>query len=164
MTEDIAVHEAPIWRDHANFIISANIQQESLPKKWEQLWARQIDENHFEICCIPFFCYDLALGDVVETGSAHGRRFVVQRVVRSSGRYAFRVWFGESNDQAIREEVSSKLEELGLLFEWSSTNLLAIDAPDSSSAQKIADYLHTQQEAQRLLYETGRTRPAVCLE
>jgi hypothetical protein len=32
----------------------------------EQLWARQVGDRHFELCCIPYFVYDLALGDVVE--------------------------------------------------------------------------------------------------
>jgi hypothetical protein len=39
----------------------------------EQLWARQVGDRRFEICCIPFFVYDMALGDVVETDANHRR-------------------------------------------------------------------------------------------
>jgi hypothetical protein len=159
MSDEVAVHEAPVWRDRANFIISANIRKEDLPRSWEQLWARQIDENRFEVCCIPFFSYDLALGDEVETGPEDGKRFVIQRLVKASGRYTFRVWFGDSKDPGIRTEVISKLRELDLLVEWSSQNLLAIDAPDSESAQRIADYLNKEHQSKRLIYETGRTQP-----
>lgn len=160
MSEDVATHDTPIWRERSNFIIAADIKQKNAPKAWEQLWVRKIDENRFELCCIPFFCYDLALGDEVETGPANGKRFVIQKVVRSSGRFTFRVWFGESKDPSIHEDVLVKLTEFELLFEWSSKNLLAIDAPNELSAQKIADYLYAQQNERRLKYETGRTGSA----
>ena len=47
----------------------------------EQLWARRVDDEHHEICCIPFFVYDLALGDTVEVDADH----LVTRVVEPSG-------------------------------------------------------------------------------
>jgi hypothetical protein len=42
------------------------------------LWARQVGDRRFEICCIPFFLYDVALGDVVETDE----NYSLVRVVR----------------------------------------------------------------------------------
>lgn len=86
-----AVHQEPVWRDRSNFVIAAAVPGGG-DTETEQLWGRQIDERRFEICCIPFFVYDLALGDVVETDGD----YIVERVVEPSGRYVFRVWFGES--------------------------------------------------------------------
>jgi hypothetical protein len=43
-------HETPVWRERANFIIGAALDA---PGKWEQLWARQVSPNRFELCCIP---------------------------------------------------------------------------------------------------------------
>src|SRR5205807_8144309 len=109
-------------------------------------WARQIDEHRFEICCIPFFVYDLALGDVVETDDDH----VVQRVVESSGRYVFRVWFGESFHP--RDEIAAELEAMGSLLEWSSRNLLAVDAADEEHARNVADFLADCEHRKQLIY------------
>lgn len=145
-----AVHEDPIWRDRSDFIIAARISGESQVAT-EQLWGRRLDGRRFEICCIPFFVYDLALGDVVETSED----FIVERVVEPSGRYVFRVWFGESFHP--RDEIAQGLKALGSLIEWSSPNLLAVDAVDEEHAQHVANFLAEHERAGRLIYETGRS-------
>ena len=114
-----------------------------------------MDESHFEVCCIPFFVYNLALGDIVETSPSAGRKYMIRRVVRPSGRYVFRAWFGESS--ADRHEIAAALESLGALLEWSSRNLLALDARDASHATEIATFLQEHEDAGRLMYETGKT-------
>lgn len=143
-----AVHDAPAWRDRADFVIGAPLPEEG---RAEQLWARQVSDRRFEICCIPFFLYDVALGDVVETDAEYDLAGVVER----SGRFVFRVWFGEAFHP--RQEVAGELAELGALLEWSSANLLAVDAADEDHAQVIADYLVEQEGASRLMFETGRS-------
>ena len=145
-----AVHEEPVWRERADFIIAAELIGGS-EVKTEQLWARRLDEHRFEICCIPFFVYDLALGDVVETDDA----YLVRRVVVPSGRFVFRVWFGESFHP--RDEIASQLDELGAVLEWSSPNLLAVDAADECLAKSISGWLLDQEQQGRLVYETGKS-------
>jgi len=105
--------------------------------------------------CIPFFLRDVNLGDVVQTVAKDGRKYVLDHVARQSGRYTFRAWLGNSFHP--REEIAGELSELGALLEWSSRNLLAIDAVDSSSAKVIADCLAAHEAAGRLEYETGRS-------
>lgn len=114
-------HVEPVWRAKSDFIIAADISSETAGAAREQLWARQIADNQFELCCIPFFLYDMALGDVVETDTSAARKYLVSRVVKPSGRYVFRVWFAESFQP--REEVARALAGLGALLEWSSANL-----------------------------------------
>ena len=137
-----------MWGDKADFVIGAPLPEEG---RAEQLRARQLSDNRFEVCCIPFFVYDIALGDVVETDADHN----VTRVVEPSGRVVFRVWFGESFHP--REEVADELVERDALVEWSSTNLLAVDAADEARADAIAAYLAEQERAGRLMFETGRS-------
>lgn len=151
-----AVHQAPVWRERANFIIAADLAQDvehHERREWEQLWARRIQDFRFELCCIPFFVYDLALGDEVETNE----EYVIQRVVKPSGHYTFRVWFGESNAPTVRDEVTEMVQRLGCELEWSSKNLLAIDAATDTLAQAIADFLNERAQIKGLTYETGRT-------
>jgi hypothetical protein len=146
-----AVHEEPVWRERSNFIIAATLPDQS-EIATEQLWARQLGNNRFEICCIPFFVYDIALGDLVETTDEH----LVTRVVSPSGRYVFRVWFGASFHP--RDEIADALQALGSLVEWSSRNLLAVDAIDEGHAQRVADFLAEKEHAEQLVYETGRSQ------
>jgi Domain of unknown function (DUF4265) len=146
--ELISVHVQPAWRQHANYIIRA-----ALPEcgRVEQLWARKINERQFELCCIPFFLFDVALGDVVEADPANQ----MVRVIKPSGRFVFRAWFGESADQQL--SIIEELESLGALVERASPNLIAVDAVDAPAAQNVANYLQTNENLQRVIYETGRT-------
>jgi hypothetical protein len=162
MDNGIAVHSNPVWRDRANFLIRARLQPKggengSSSQEWEQLWCRQETQDRFEICCIPFFIYDLALGDVVETGLEGEARYVIQRILIRSGRFCFRVWFGGSRDKDIRDEVIQRASQLSCLLEWSSTHLLAIDAASEHQAQALANYLLQHHQKGSLVYETGRT-------
>ena len=150
--EKFSTHSEPAWRDKADFVINAKLPEEG---RFEQLWTRQVSENTFEVCCIPFFLYDVALGDVVQTREALGRRYVLDRVVQPSGRYVFRAYFGRSAHP--REEIVERLAELGAVVEWSSATLLAIDALDIDHAQQIADLLQARADLGQLIFETGRT-------
>ena len=101
--------------------------------------------------------YDLALGDEVETGPEWGSPYMVQRVVQQSGRYTFRARFGNSPDPAARRDIPEQLARLGYLLEWSSENLLAVDAASDREAQALADMLQRWAQEGRLVYEAGRT-------
>ncbi|MDX2030388.1 MAG: DUF4265 domain-containing protein [Blastocatellia bacterium] len=151
---DRVVHQNPIWRDKADFIIAAYLGKKDDRNEWEQLWALRVGEGRFLICCIPFFASDLALGDEVETDADH----TVLRVVVPSGQETFRVWFGDSTCPGIREEVVRHMESQTVAVEWSSENLLALSASNEEQAQSVADYLHSRQVAGHLLYETGRAK------
>ena len=154
--KDYIVHLNPVWRERANYIVDAKLEAPDSRRQYEQLWARRVDHRHFEICCIPFFLYDVNLGDEVATRAEGDRLYVVEGVVTASNRYTFRVWFGESSAPNARNEVVRQLGETELL-EWYSTNLLAVDAPTIERAQSIADYLETKERERQLMYETGRT-------
>lgn len=154
--QDFIVHLNPVRRDRADFIINANIEEEGSPRRFEQLWVRQLSEARFELCCIPFFVYDLALGDEVETKPAGERQYVLARVAKPSGGYTFRVWFGDSEHPGAREELVEALHAGGWLFEWYSENLLTIDAGDAERAQELADLLVERQRQGHFIYETGR--------
>ncbi len=147
-------HLEPVWRGRSNFIIAADISSQALAASREQLWVRQVSEWHFELCCIPFFVRDVALGDVVETEVEGPRKYLVSRLVKPSGRYVFRVWFGDSSHP--RDEIAQGLAERGTLVEWSSQNLLAVDARDSVHAREIADFLADRASRGHLVYETGK--------
>lgn len=117
--------------------------------------VRQIEDDQFEVCCIPFFLRDVNLGDIVQTVAKDGWKYILDRVIQDSGRYTFRAWFG--NSFYPRDEIAGELRAKGALLEWSSRDLLAIDAADSEQAKLIAGCLATQEDAGRLEYETGRT-------
>jgi hypothetical protein len=60
----------PIWRDRSDFIIGADFSNYSDGATTEMLWARQVRDDAFKLCCISFFVFNPALGDVVRTSPA----------------------------------------------------------------------------------------------
>lgn len=153
---DIIVHPNPAWGDSANFIIRGRIDtgDSGSGPSIEQLWARQIDEFQFVVCCIPFFVYNLALGDVVTTGTFGEDKYVIDSVVEKSGRFVFRAWLSQLSDV---DELSGLLTNEGCLVERpsDSSRLLALDAATEQMAQRIADILQELEDSDRIHYETG---------
>jgi len=146
-------HPNPVWREKANFIIGAQCTNKAdKTNAWEQLWSRKVSGNIFEICCIPFFLYDISLGDEVKTD----QDFWISEVLKRLGHFTFRAWFGNSNDSSIRDGIIKRVNDLGCLFEWYSNNLLALDAPTEDLAKQLADYLYEQEQLGLLVYETGQ--------
>jgi hypothetical protein len=141
------IHRRPVWRDRADYILRGSEPDED---GTEQLWARKLDGTRFEICCIPFTLYELALGDIVEREEHR----IGVRVVESSNRSVFRVWFGESTYP--KDEIEQTVLHLGGLVEWSSAGLLAIDAANAGIAGAVFAYLERHHNDGHLLLETGK--------
>ncbi|MFJ9639910.1 DUF4265 domain-containing protein [Streptomyces sp. NPDC101178] len=103
----------------------------------EQLWLRKNEEDSgYEVCCIPFYAYGLALGDVV----AKSGTGIVYGVVSKSGRRVLRVFFADPRPPAdSRPELRGAVHFVGLLSEWNGDRHVAIDVPDISLMQSVFD-------------------------
>ena len=145
------MHRDPVWRDRSDFIIAARIDPVETDVGTEQLFARKLTPHEFQICCIPFFVRDLALGDHVRTDAT----YLVEEVTLDAGHYTFRVFFPDGGPSS--PVVGHLAEQLGASLEWSSRTLLAVDAVDHARAGPIAEYLQEQESQGNLMYETGRT-------
>lgn len=154
------VHLHPVWRERADFILGARIPDVGDGQSyWEQLWGRRVSGNRYELCCIPFFLYDLALSDVVETGSEprSGHEHMLQRFTGRSGRRTYRVWFGDAPQHPPRLDVVAEVERLGCLWKPSSANLVAIDVATDAQEQAVEHALHRHFARGELIYERAWT-------
>lgn len=147
-----ARHLDPVWRAKADFIIATLLNTENGISEWEQIWAKKMGGNTFIVCCIPFFAYNISLGDLVKTNDD----YVIERVLAESGNTVFRIWFLDYNNLTARADILNSILDFGVEMEWSSDNLLAISVNDSKLAQNVADYLMHCESEGRLVYDTGR--------
>jgi Domain of unknown function (DUF4265) len=151
----IVVHDDPAWGDLANFIIFADLSNFGMPDHWEQLWTKQIRDDEFLICCIPFFTYGIALGDQVHTVAAHKRKYVFSTVVKPGGHQVVRVWLRHIN-HAVRLQIGTFVLNESLLYEAGSPDLLAIDLPgDAAKQQRVLGFLEDMQRKEGILLEMG---------
>lgn len=155
--EKIATHDFPVWRDKADFIIASRLGEElgiDDLLDWEQLWARKLNSDRFEICCIPFFIYGLALGDIVKTKPFGSRTYVVSEILGHSGRKTFRVFF----QSLFRwNEIIDEITSLGCNVEvrWEKSKLIAIDAAAEIDCNLIRAYLNNLEKQNDIRWETG---------
>ncbi|MEV8240734.1 DUF4265 domain-containing protein [Microbacterium testaceum] len=140
-------HALPVWRDRADALIQAQLEEKN---ESEQLWCRALGDDKFEVCCIPFYLYNVALGDIILASDHH-----FQGVVVPSGRYVFRVFMREEQ-YGVRESLVAELDKVSALTEWYSPGLISIDAPDLEKAKTISTWLLEGEHRGLLSYETGK--------
>lgn len=147
----IAIHLNAAWRDRANYLLHVKLENPEGKNEWEQLWAKELDQNRYEICCIPFFAYNLALGDIVCANAQN----IIKSVILPSGKVIFRVWF-KTQDDSKRSEVVRSLPVDGSTFESYSEDLFGIAVDEHDSAQKLVHILWNHEQAGSIVYETGK--------
>ncbi|WP_285644444.1 DUF4265 domain-containing protein [Lentzea sp. NBRC 102530] len=150
-------HEDPVWRAENSHLAMVDLAPFDLQGMREQLWLREtVDDGEYEICCLPFYAYGLALGDVVgKSGSEN-----VGTVIRKSGRRVLRIMFAEprfqeGDSRAVLREV---LDAAGLLSEWNGDRFIAIDVPDISVMQPIFDSVQAEIQNGTAFWEWGDSR------
>jgi hypothetical protein len=154
MPSKIVTHDFPVWRSKANFIIRVKLEDSNIDHlaDSEQIWARQIGENSFEICCIPFFAYGLALGDLVSTSTLKSEKYVIDKILEKSGHVTYRLLFRDLNKW---DEVVQNIKDLGCSVEkrCKKSTLVSIDASTPEVATKLESYLTDLQNSEIIKVE-----------
>lgn len=136
--DTIATHKVPAWRQKADFIIRADLANHGMPGRSEQIWARKIDVYTFEICCVPFFTYGFALGDIVETNA----EYTILKIAEKRGHMSLRIAVVHKEEQhKLHERMHAWVGRTGLLYEWFSPGYLSVDLPPDAQADIIISSL-----------------------
>lgn len=136
---DVVQHKDPAWGDRADAVVLRNLASDDLEGLWEQLWVRHLDLGKYELCCLPFFAYGLALGDVLDVAVDRDDRLVITGLARSGGRSLIRVVAGlEADVPTFHDALHALLATEGLIHEWHRSGYVAIDVPD---VQRVAPFL-----------------------
>jgi hypothetical protein len=126
-----------------------------MPGSFEQLWTRRAEGGAFEVCCIPYFTYGVALGDLVEwTEQTH--RLDVRR---KSGHRNLRIAFHDRNDAtAEHEQLHGTIVQTGCLVEFSADGYAAVDIETDEQRDAVLAVLDPLVTAGRLIWEWGDDR------
>jgi hypothetical protein len=142
----LAEHALSPWLEVADDYVMAPVDggHETLP-------VRSLGDGRYEVCCVPFFVYDVDKGDVV-TRDADS---VFQGVSWKSGDVGFR--FRSEADHETIAEVVEVLERAGAIVEFDpSGRVVCVNAADTI-ASTISGMLLSLEEQDVLEYETVRT-------
>jgi hypothetical protein len=152
-------HPAPARRGDQHLMAMVDLAPFGLENKLEQLWLRATSEG-YEICCIPFWPYGMALGDTVAVSEDNR----VTRVIAKSGRFVLRVMFvhpGPSPE--FRDRLQDALATADLMYEWDEDRYVALDIPEKSQGQAVYDLLAPEVHAERAYWEWSDVRPFATL-
>ncbi|MET8243118.1 DUF4265 domain-containing protein [Streptomyces sp. NPDC005202] len=149
-------HEDPVGREAENYIAMVDLEPFGFDGMCEQIWLSTRTDGGYEVACIPFRVYGMALGDVVELRDS---RFV-ERVAGRSGRRVFRVFFVEprpSDDS--RHALKRAVQSGGFLSEWSGDRHVAVDVPESSDPSPLFRAVQHEIDAGTAFWEWGDSEP-----
>ncbi len=146
----VSTHLSPFWKSKGDSTSFVNVSDEAGRVELEELWGQNLSANSIMVCCIPFFAYDLALGDVVEIDN----RRVLKKLIAKSGHATLRAWFKDCT-RTVSESIAVGLHASGIGIEWSSQNLLAIDAATSIEFERVQKLLHDQSQKHGFVYEVA---------
>lgn len=138
---EFAAHAEPLLRAEADFLIQVDLEPWGMPDAAEQLWVRRLDEDRFVVCCLPFFSYGIALGDVVAVREDEALGIVFDRVLEKSGHRLLRfAFFDKETARASHEDLHRRLAQAAIRHEWHQAGYGAIDLAepqDEPRAMKI---------------------------
>lgn len=122
----VATHPNPVRRPDPSFMLRARLDDLDGVDNFEQIWTEPLATDTFEVCCIPFFADDLALGDVVRA-DARGD-CVIQSVERRSGNGVVRVAIKREEEvEAVHMPLHDLLGRLEYLCEWFDPGYVAVN-------------------------------------
>lgn len=147
---ETAIHSSPAWQSKANFLIRADLGNYGMPGRIEQLWVRKLSDNTFQLCCIPFFTYGVALGDIVETDD----NLFFRRVASKEGHKILRgAVINKEKVVELHELIHNYLEQLALSNEWYAPGYFAVDLPSINQDEELFIFMQKLADTGDLSYE-----------
>ncbi len=120
------------------------------PVDFEGLWVQLIGDDMGTIDNIPFFCRDVALGDVVKFERI-GDELRYVSTVKRSGNSLIRVVYYPPADPA---ELRRRIEEFGCETELNASHsLIAVSIPVETDLVSVQEFLASGEKRGELGYE-----------
>ncbi len=142
-------HRQSAWAEKADRFLNLVVLDDEVDEDaCEQVAARLIEADTYELCSIPFFARNYALGDHV-----HAPAGKIENVVKPSGRYVYRIFFSENQ---VHQPILDELRNLGgCLFESLGNGLYAIDVANEDLAILLVTRMDELEESGVLVWESG---------
>ncbi|MCF6526089.1 DUF4265 domain-containing protein [Streptomyces sp. JJ36] len=132
------VHNEPAVRPDQAYIAVVDLAPFGFSRQMEQIWLRPLNDREYEVCCLPFRVYGMAMGDVV---SLDKEARSVNEIVRHSGNRVFRIFFPLSTPSkefhSAKDDVTSAIRDADLQAEWSGDRHVAINIPLGGSVARV---------------------------
>ncbi|CAM5509818.1 hypothetical protein SXANM310S_03746 [Streptomyces xanthochromogenes] len=155
------VHEQPVGRTSTNYIARADLAPFDLDGQVEQLWFKALNDGSYEVACIPFAVYGIALGDVVLLNNDD---YVIE-VVRNSWHRTLRLLFTPNvppaDVQRATDEIKTEIIAADLRSEWNGARHVAVDVPPDAEPTQLLAVMEAAVNAGHAFWEWADATPFV---
>jgi len=128
----------------------------------ESLWVRKKKGKQYQLAAIPFYAYNLSLGDIVHCApDEDGIGLFIEKVLKKSGNRTIRVafWSAEGGNHPEAVKFKEFLIKSGLKWDYDRVRLLSINIPSDEFQQEVEARLKEIPEAAQMKWEDGDPQP-----
>lgn len=125
------------------------------PVEYESVWGEKVRGMIYKIDSIPFFTYEVALGDEIAVHRRDSEYRYLESVRSSSNSLLRVVCFKDTNQAEIRAALSS----IGCDSEWlEQFRIISVNIPDATTIDVVRETLDSFEEQGLLEYEVAIVR------
>jgi hypothetical protein len=152
------VHDDPVLLGLENYVAHVDLAPFGFPDLYEQIWLNPVSPDVYQVGCVPFRVYGMALLDEVRI-SSDGK--YVESIVKTSGHRVIRVLLGQSGAPTAKRAVGNLLDSMDVLYEWSGERHVAIDVPPGVDIARLSKVIGAMVDAGEAHWEWGDSAPFV---
>ncbi|MCF3137221.1 DUF4265 domain-containing protein [Streptomyces olivochromogenes] len=153
------VHDEPVGRAATNYVARADLAPFGLEGQVEQLWLKAVNDGTYEVACVPFLTYGVALGDSVLLAEDDYVREVVKTAWHRTLRMLIIPAVPAADLGQVTDQIKSAIRTSGLLSEWSGERLVAVDVPPDMDASEVITAMERVVNNGRAFWEWADSRP-----
>ncbi len=153
----IHYHSRPADEWEADALIYALADERGLHV--EQLWAKQVREEVYQVCSVPFFCYNIHLDDLVQVTIHHDNLKCVSNLVERSEQYTLRIWLNSTPLEERSRILDMIRAKIGGVWETKDSGLIAVSVRGIENATNAYQLLQNLEDEGLLSFETGWLEP-----
>jgi hypothetical protein len=128
----------------------------------ENIWLKKKKGNIYEVGTIPFWAYNLSLGDLVEAEpDEDGEGLFINRVAKKSGNKTVRVAFNTATGASSAEGTKFRkyLDDQGLKYEIFEPAMIAVNVPSEKEYDQLVDRISAIPARAKMIAEDGDPQP-----
>jgi hypothetical protein len=128
----------------------------------ESIWVRKVRGKLYEVMAVPFFAYNISLGDIVSCSTDDdGEGLFIDKVVKKSGNRTVRVAFKspEGGNHVEARKLVDYFKKAGLKWDYNGIRVFSVNISTDDQYRKLVARLNRIPKTAQMIWEDGDPEP-----